>query len=104
MKTQTVTVQDSKKVYRLKFSKIKDTVSKVEDDLSVKKDLLSKFAAAFEDWIQTGSSYIEEKLKQTADVIGDENLKTLVDKATNYESLDDNTYEDLTSDLNDLLS
>ena len=100
---QTVTVQDSKKVYRLKFSKIKDTVSKVEDDLSVKKDLLSKFAAAFEDWIQTGSSYIEEKLKQTADIIGDENLKTLVDKATNYEPLDDNTYEDLTSDLKDAL-
>lgn len=53
--------------------------------------------------IQTGSSYIEEKLKQTADVIGDENLKTLVDKATNYEPLDDNTYEDLTSDLKDAL-
>ena len=94
---QTVTVQDSKKTYRLKFKKVKD--AKIEDDLSVKKDLLSKFAATFEDWIQTGSSYIEEKLKQTAEVIGDENIKTLVDKATNYESLDDNTYEDLTSDL-----
>lgn len=94
---QTVTVQDSKKTYRLKFKKVKD--AKIEDDLSVKKDLLSKFAATFEDWIQTGSSYIEEKLKQTAEVIGDENIKTLVDKATNYEPLDDNTYEDLTSDL-----
>lgn len=94
---QTVTVQDSKKTYRLKFKKVKG--AKIEDDLSVKKDLLSKFAATFEDWIQTGSSYIEEKLKQTAEVIGDENIKTLVDKATNYEPLDDNTYEDLTSDL-----
>lgn len=94
---QTVTVQDSKKTYRLKFKKVKD--AKIEDDLSIKKDLLSKFAATFEDWIQTGSSYIEEKLKQTAEVIGDENIKTLVDKATNYEPLDDNTYEDLTSDL-----
>lgn len=94
---QTVTVQDSKKTYRLKFKKVKD--AKIEDDLSVKKDLLSKFAATFEDWIQTGSSYIEEKLKQTAEVIGDENIKTLVDKATNYEPLNDNTYEDLTSDL-----
>lgn len=94
---QTVTVQDSKKTYRIKFKKVKD--AKIEDDLSIKKDLLSKFAATFEDWIQTGSSYIEEKLKQTAEVIGDENIKTLVDKATNYEPLDDNTYEDLTSDL-----
>ena len=104
---QTVTVQDSvvKKVYKLKFNKVKDNINtQIQDDLTVKKDLLSRFAATFEDWIQTGSAYLEEKLKQTTEAIGDENLKTLVDKATNYEPLDSNTYEDLTSDLKKALN
>lgn len=99
---QTIQLQDSKNVTHIIIRKTKDSVQ-IKDVYDIPYDLLSKFASLFEDWLQTGSAYVEQRLKDVTETIGNDTLKTLVQKATDYEPLDSTSYEELTSELKETL-
>jgi hypothetical protein len=96
-------LEKTKEDLRLKEEELKAREEKEKSEVHEVKDaydpeLLQKFAKCFEDWIQSGSVVLAEKLKQYAQAIDDKDLVILVDRATSY-NLDQESYEELSANL-----
>lgn len=95
-------IEELQKQLDAEKARAKEATVTVGDSLD--EDTAARFAETFETFIQTGSQLSANKLKKIAEEIGDEEITELVNRATEYEPLDETTYEDLTSPLKEELT
>lgn len=81
----------------------KQEINRTQDNAEVKldKDLLQRYASLVEDWIQTGSAFVAQKLKSTAKAMNNDDITELTNRMLSYETMDADAYDSLTKNLKD---